>query len=155
MFKKGLFRKKEKGLDKKTKMKKSTIIIIDVAVVVLLAAIALGIKFLVTNKIDKNVVKLENQVVNNVTFTDFNLKYKNKKSNIKVTMINYTAEEIIIKKLTIKLYASDNRQVSEITVDYLENADEPLKLGENQQSTFENSTKLDLTDITKVEYIIE
>lgn len=155
MVKKGLFRKKEVGLDAKTKVKKSTIVIIDIIVLVLLGAIAIGIKYLVTNKVDKNLVKLENQTVNNITFSDFNIKYKKKKSHINVTLINYTAEEISINKLTIRLYASDNTNVSAITIDYLEDSGEPLKLGENQQTIVENSTPLDLTGITNVEYIME
>lgn len=157
LFKKNLIEKTMEELKDNTpkvKMKKKTIIIIEVVCAVLIFATLLGIKYLITNKVDKNVVKLENQLISNITFSDFVLKYKDEKSYISVNLINYSKEEIKINKLTIKLYASDNTKVSEILVDYLNNS-APLVLGENQSTEVSNIIELDLTDIIKVEYVIE
>ena len=157
MSKKGLFkkwRKRDKDGSEKVKMKKSTIIIIEVACAVLVFGILIGIKYLVTNKVDDNVVYLENQVVENVSFTDFTLTYEDGKSTIKVNMINYTEENIEISKLTIKLYASDNTKVSEIIADLAADGNATV-LGPNQETVVENVAELDLTDISKVEYVIE
>lgn len=157
MSKKGLFKnwkKHDKDESEKVKMKKSTIIIIEVACAVLVFGALIGIKYLVTNKVDDNVVLLENQVVKNISFTDFKITYEDGKSTVKVNMINYTAENIEIKKLVIKLYASDNTKVSEITANLAVDGNATV-LGPNQETAVENVADIDLTDISKVEYIIE
>lgn len=157
MSKKGLFKKwkkHDKDDSEKVKMKKSTIIIIEVVCALLVFGVLIGIKYLVTNKVDNNVVYLENQVVKNISFTDFKLTYEDGKSTIKVNMINYTEENIEIKKLIIKLYASDNTKVSEITADLAIDGNVTV-LGPNQETAVENVAELDLTDVSKVEYIIE
>lgn len=167
MFKKGLFKKRlfkkslaEKWMknneDKteKVKMKKSTIIIIEVVCAALIFGILIGVKYLVTNKDDNNTIYLENQVVKGISFTDFTLTYEDEKSNIIVSMINYTEENIEIKKIVIKLYASDNTQVSEITADLTVEGSATV-LGPNQETVIENVIELDLTDISKVEYVVE
>jgi len=157
MFKKGFLKKWKKHDNdgsEKVKMKKSTIIIIEIACAVFVFGALIGIKYLVTNKTNDNVVYLENQVVKNISFTDFKLTYDDGKSTIKVNMINYTAENIEIKKLVIKLYASDNTKVSEITANLAVDGNTTV-LGPNQETAVENVANLDLTDISKVEYIIE
>lgn len=157
MFKKSLFKrwfKEHENKEKAVKMKKSTIIIIEVSCALVILFAAIGVKYLITNKVDNNVIKLENQVVNNITFSDFTLKYEKKTSKITVNMINYTEENIEIKKLTIRLYAKDNTKVSEIVAD-LQTDGNATVLGPNQRTQIENSTKLDLTDISKVEYVVE
>lgn len=157
MFKKRLFKKWKKHHEdetEKVKMKKSTIIVIEVLVALVVFGALIGVKYLITNKNNDNVIKLENQVVKNISFTDFTLTYEKKNSNIYVNMINYTEENIEIKKLTIKLYAKDNTQVSEIKADLTVDGN-PTIIGPNQQTAVENSTKLDLTNISKVEYVVE
>ncbi len=157
MSKKGLFKnwkKHSKDDSEKVKMKKSTIIIIEVVCAVIVFGILIGVKYLVTNKVDNNVVKLENQVVKNISFTDFTLTYEDEKSTIKVNMINYTQENIEVNKLVIKLYASDNTKVSEVTANLAVDG-VPMVLGPNQETAVENVAEIDLTDISKVEYVVE
>jgi flagellar basal body-associated protein FliL len=115
----GKFKKHNK--EEAVKMKKSTIIIIEIICAVLIFSVLIGVKYLITNKAKDNVVYLENQLVSNVTFTDFTLTYEKKESDIKVKMINYTQEVINLKKVLIKLYAKDNTKVSEITVNLVNN----------------------------------
>lgn len=157
MAKKNIFKKWKKHSDdgsEKVKMKKSTIIIIEVVCAALIFGILVGIKYLVTNKANDDIVYLENQVVNNLTFTDFTLNYENEESKVNVKMINYTEENIQISKLIIRLYAKDNTKVSEITADFTTDGN-PYVIGPNQETLVENSVKLDLTNVSKVEYIVE
>ncbi len=157
MGKKNIFKKwKKHNIDgsEKVKMKKSTIIIIEVACAALIFGVLVGIKYLVTNRANDDVVYLENQVVSNLTFSDFTLNYENEESKINVKMINYTEENIQISKLIIRLYAKDNTKVSEITADFT-NDGNPYIVGPNQETIVENSVKLDLTNVSKVEYVVQ
>lgn len=147
-----MFKKGKKNKEEKVPMKKSTVIIIEVLVAVVVLLAALGIKYLVTNRHDDNVVRLEDQLIDNISFTDFVLTYEEGKSTINVTLINYTEEPIDINKLTIKLYAKDNTQVSEITAPLNEGAG---RLESNQRTEITSVIELDLTDIANVEYVIE
>ena len=63
-----MFKKGKKNKEEKVKMKKSTVIIIEVVVAVVVLLVALGIKFLVTNKENKNIVRLEDQLIENISF---------------------------------------------------------------------------------------
>ena len=98
-----MFKKGKKNKEEKVNMKKSTVIIIEVVVAVVVLLVALGIKFLVTNKENKNIVRLEDQLIENISFTDFILEYKDGKSVIDVTLINYTEEPIDVNKLIEKM----------------------------------------------------
>lgn len=147
-----MFKKGKKNKEEKVPMKKSTVIIIEVLVAVVVLLAALGIKYLVTNRHDDNVVRLEDQLIDNISFTDFVLTYEEGKSTINVTLINYTEEPIDINKLTIKLYAKDNTQVSEITAPLNEGAG---RLESNQRTEITSVIELDLTDIANVEYVVE
>ena len=147
-----MFKKGKKNKEEKVNMKKSTVIIIEVIVAVVVLLVALGIKFLVTNKENKNIVRLEDQLIENISFTDFILEYKEGKSVIDVTLINYTEEPIDVNKLTIKLYAKDNSKVSEIEIPF---PDLTGRLETNQRTQAHNETEMDLRGISKVEYIVE
>lgn len=147
-----MFKKGKKNKEEKVNMKKSTVIIIEVVVAVVVLLVALGIKFLVTNKENKNIVRLEDQLIENISFTDFILEYKDGKSVIDVTLINYTEEPIDVNLLTIKLYAKDNSKVTEIKNAFPEFAG---RLEKNQSIYVNHETEMDLRGIAKVEYIVE
>lgn len=147
-----MFKKGKKNKEEKVNMKKSTVIIIEVVVAVVVLLVALGIKFLVTNKENKNIVRLEDQLIENISFTDFILEYNDGVSTIDVTLINYTEEPIDVNKLTIKLYAKDNSKVSEIEIPF---PDSTGRLETNQRTQAHNETEMDLRGIAKVEYIVE
>lgn len=139
-----LFRKKE---EKKT-INRKTVIIIEVCCAVVLFLTLLGIKWLVTNRdVDVNVVKLENQVVENVSFVDFRIEYEEEVGNVTVSAINYTEEEIKVPSLKIKLYAADNNLISQIEVP-------EFTLSTNQEHLIENKI-LTTTKVASVEYVIE
>ena len=147
-----MFKKGKKNKEEKVNMKKSTVIIIEVVVAVVVLLVALGIKFLVTNKENKNIVRLEDQLIENISFTDFTLEYKDGKSVIDVTLINYTEEPIDVNLLTIKLYAKDNSKVTEIKNPFPEFAG---RLEKNQSIYVNHDIEMDLRGIAKVEYIVE
>lgn len=147
-----MFKKGKKNKEEKVNMKKSTVIIIEVVVAVVVLLVALGIKFLVTNKENKNIVRLEDQLIENISFTDFTLEYKDGKSVIDVTLINYTEEPIDVNLLTIKLYAKDNSKVTEIKNAFPEFAG---RLEKNQSIYVNHDIEMDLRGIAKVEYIVE
>ena len=147
-----MFKKGKKNKEEKVNMKKSTVIIIEVIVAVVVLLVALGIKFLVTNKENKNIVRLEDQLIENISFTDFTLEYKDGKSVIDVTLINYTEEPIDVNLLTIKLYAKDNSKVTEIKNAFPEFAG---RLEKNQSIYVNHDIEMDLRGIAKVEYIVE
>lgn len=141
----GLFKKK----DPVKTCNKRCVIIIEIIVAVLLFLTLLGIKWLVTNiDEDANVIKLDNQTVENVSFVDFEVEYKDEQGNVTVSAINYTEEDITIPNLKIKLYASDNSLVSQIDVP------EEIVLESNQEHLI-TSTIATTTKIASVEYVIE
>lgn len=140
----GIFRKKQK---EKT-INKKLVIAIEVSCAVLLFLTLLGIKWLITNKApDQNIVTLENQTVENVSFVDFKVEYVDEEGNVSVGAINYTDTKIEVKNLKIRMYAEDNNLVSQIEVP-------AFVLETNQEHLIENKI-LTSSKISSVEYIIE
>lgn len=141
----GIFKKKEE----RKPCNKRCVIVIEIIVAVLLFLTLLGLKWLITN-IDENanIVKLDNQVVNNVSFVDFKVEYINEQGNVTVSAINYTGEEIEIPNLKIKLYSSDNSLISQIEVS------NPIVLDTNQERLIA-STISTTSKVASVEYVIE
>lgn len=141
----GIFKKKG---DKKL-CNKRCVIAIEIIVAVLLFLTLLGLKWLITNiDEDANIVKLDNQVINNVSFVDFKVEYTDKQGDITVSAINYTNEEIEIPNLKIKLYSSDNSLISQIEVA------NPIALQTNQEQLI-TSTISTTSRVASVEYVIE
>lgn len=141
----GLFKKKEEP----NKCSRRLIIIIEIIVAVLLFLTLLGLKWLFLNvHEDSNIVKLDNQVVNDVSFVDFQTKYENNKGEVSVSAINYLDKEITIPSLKIRLYSSDNSLVSQIEIN------EPIVLDANQEHLIENTIATN-TKVARVEYVIE
>lgn len=141
----GLFNKKEN----RKPCNKRCVIVIEIIVAVLLFLTLLGLKWLIINiDEDANIVKLNNQVVNNVSFVDFKVEYTEEQGNVTVSAINYTGEEIKIPNLKIKLYSSDNSLISQIEV-----AD-PIVLETNQEHLIA-STISTTSKVSSVEYVIE
>ena len=131
---------------------RTTVIVTEVCVAIVVLLSALGIKYLVTNRTDK-AIHLSDQVVENLTFSEFTIaKGKNNSSSINVNIINYTEESITFKTVTVNLYASDNTKVASLTFGTEE---EPIKLEPNQETTIEGTSSIDLSDVTFVEYEIK
>ena len=93
---------------------KPLVIIIEVSLAVIIFLCAIGLKWLITNRYNSRLVKLENQVVNNFTFSDCSIEYSEDKGTLKVNVINYTEEVISTDKVTINLYAKNNTLISQI-----------------------------------------
>lgn len=128
---------------------KKTVIIFEILFALVVLAAAIGIKYLVTNKNDST-LRFENQVVEGITFSDFNISFNKEGSTVKVNLINYTEESIELEGVVIKLYAKDNTQVSEITLD----SGFASLLESNQSIQVENTTTADLSGISSVEYVV-
>lgn len=134
---------------KEIKLNKSMVIIIEVCVAFIILLSLIGIKYLVTNKSD-NSIRLDNQVISDITFSDFTISFDKEGSKVAVDLINYSQENIEIENVVIKLYAKDNTQISEITTPFQEGILEP-----NQSIKIENKTSVDLSEVAIVEYEIK
>ena len=106
----GLFKKKKE----EKRINKTVVIIIELFVAVVLFLCAIGIKWLLTNRYNPRIVKLEEQTVQGVTFEDFVADYSDITGKIKVNAINYTENDIVINGITLNLYAKDNTLISRI-----------------------------------------
>lgn len=141
----GLFKKK----DEEKKCSRRCIIAIEIIVAVLLFLTLLGLKWLFLNVHDDlNIVKLDDQTINDVSFVDFQTKYEDDKGNVSVSVINYTDKEVIIPSLKIRLYSSDNSLVSQIEVT------DTIVLDAKQEHLIENTIATN-TKVARVEYVIE
>ncbi len=105
-----IFKKKKE----EKRINKAVVIVIELFVAIILFLCAIGIKWLITNKYNPRIVKLEEQTVQGITFSDFVADYSNVTGTIKVNAINYTENEITINGLTLNLYAKDNTLISRI-----------------------------------------
>lgn len=138
----GIFRKKK---EVKT-VNRTVVIILEVLAALFLFTVLLAVKWAITS-IDKDAgkTKLENQVVDNLSFVDFVI---DKEGVLTVSAINYTEETLNFKSVKIRLYAKDNSLISQVEVP------EELELEKNQ----EHLITADVGNIDKVysvEYIVE
>lgn len=139
-----MFKKKEKMT-----LKKSTVIIIEVCVGLVVLLAALGIKYLVTNKADDS-IRFSDQVVSGITFSDFTIKKDEDNNNvITVNAINYSEESLDLERITVMLLTEDNIKVSEINFDF------GYKLDKNQQIELMNTIAMDLSGVASVEYEVK
>lgn len=137
----GLFRRKKEKTYNRT-----TTIIIEISVALVLFLAAIGIKWLVTNH-DKKIGKInfDDQVVENLSFMDFELKTNTKEFMVNVR--NYTEEKEDVKELVINFYAEDNSLVSSIVVP-------GFTLEKNQGTEVKGNVGTEVK-LSKVEYIIK
>ena len=139
----GLFKKKKE----EKRINKAVVIIIELFVAIVLFLCAIGIKWLLTNKYNPRIVKLEEQTVEGVTFSDFVADYSDVTGKIKVNAINYTENDIVIKGVTLNLYAKDNTLISRIELP------NTITLKPNEKYLITNDISTEVR-IGKVEYEI-
>lgn len=136
----GIFRKKEKTYNK------TTVIIIEIAVALVILLVGIGIKWLINNHDkDNGKVRIEDQVVEGISFVDF--LYNEDTSEYLVNAINYNVATINIKELKLYIYSDENAQVAAVTfegfdLEYNESHELKGKLPEG-------------TSISTVEYAVE
>ena len=138
-------KKKEKRYSRKT------VIILEVIFAVLAILIGLGIKYLITNQ-KTDTINLSDQVVNNITFSGFNISFSKSGSKITVNLINYTKEPIKFKSVEMKMYAKNNTQVASVSYGDGENE---IELGPNQETLIESTTEVNLSNVTFIEYEVK
>ncbi len=138
-----IFKKKKE----EKRINKAVVITIELFVAVLLFLCAIGIKWLVTNKYNPRIVKLEDQTVQGITFEDFSVDYSDITGKIKVNAINYTENDIEINGVTLNLYAKDNTLIARVSLP----TQKVLKPNEKYLITNEIATEV---RIGKVEYEI-
>lgn len=139
----GLFIKKEEKSNKKI------VIFFEVLFAIILFLSLIGIKWLYYNgNNNSDTIKIENQVVNDISFVDFSAKYTDTKTTITVSAINYTSSPKEINSIKIKLYAVDNSLISEI------NVPSSFTLEPNHEHVI-SSELAKISEIASVEYIVE
>ena len=123
------------------------VIIIELVVAIIIFLCAIGLKWLIANRYNPRLIKLENQTVDNFTFSDFSVEYSDDKGLLKVNAINYTEEVISTDKITINLYAKNNTLISRIELP------NKIILKPNEKYLISNEIATDVR-VGKVEYII-
>ena len=125
------------------------VIFFEILFAIILFLSLIGIKWLYYNgNNDSNEIKIENQIVNNISFVDFKAKYTDTKTTITVSAINYTESPIDIKSIKIKLYSEDGSLISEV------NMPNELTLEQNHEHVI-SSELAKISEIASVEYIVE
>lgn len=140
----GIFKRKKEPI----RINKTLVIVIEFFVAIFIFLIAIGLKWLMANGYNPRIVKLQNQEVNGITFSDFVVDYSDGNGNLSVNAINYSNEEVKIDKLTLILYAKDNTVISRIELP----EEIVIKPKENYLINNEIATE---TRVGKVEYKVE
>lgn len=140
----GIFKRKKEPI----RINKTLVIVIEFFVAIFIFLIAIGLKWLMANGYNPRIVKLQNQEVNGITFSDFVVDYSDGNGNLSVNAINYSNEEVKIEKLTLILYAKDNTVISRIELP----EEIVIKPKENYLINNEIATE---TRVGKVEYKVE
>lgn len=139
------FKKKEE----KKRVNRVVVIIIEILLALLLLFSLIAIKYVITaNDSDANKIKLENQVVENVSFIDFVIDYTNNEGKLSVSAINYTENPLKITKLKINLYATNNSLISTVEIP------DEITLEKNQEHLVTASVG-NIDKVASVEYILE
>ena len=123
-------------------MNKKKITIISIVAVVLLVAIY----FIGRSVATPDSTILKDQVVENLSFKNADLKYENGVSTLNVTVANDTKEDINLSTITVKL--TESGKVTEM-IGYIG----PVLKSENE-TVMTASIDKDITNSEKLEYII-
>ena len=138
-----LFKKKKE----EKRISKPLVIITEFFIAIVVFLCAIGLKWLVANKYNPKIIKLDDQTVEGITFSDFKVDYTDGKGKLTVNAINYTENPIIITKVTLRLYSKDNILISEIEVP------NKVTLKTDEKYLISNEIATD-TRVGKVEYKI-